>query len=96
MDKLIWNLEKTETELWKEPPEPVLEKVAEFITEENPTWLGSPTELVQALGMDIQPNTLTLKLNVNAGRLLNDYGIRYLSKRIHDGRRVSLVLEGKQ
>ncbi len=96
MDKLIWNLEKTETELWKEPPEPVLEKVAEFITEENPTWLGSPTELVQALGMDIQPNTLTLKLNVNAGRLLNDYGIRYLSKRTHDGRRVSFVLEGKQ
>ena len=25
-EKLIWNFEKSETELWKEPPEPLLKK----------------------------------------------------------------------
>ena len=92
MEKLLWNLEKAETQLWKEPPEPILEAVAKFITADNPQWIGSPTELVERLGIDIQPNVLTLRLNVNAGRLLNEYGIRYESKRFHEGRRVKFSL----
>lgn len=92
MEKLLWNLEKAETELWKEPPEPILETVAKFINSDNPQWVGSPTELVLKLGLDIQANVLTLKLNVNAGRLMNEYGIRYENKRCHEGRRVRLTL----
>lgn len=91
-EKLLWNLEKAETELWKEPPEPILETVAKFINSDNPQWVGSPTELVLKLGLDIQANVLTLKLNVNAGRLMNEYGIRYENKRCHEGRRVRLTL----
>lgn len=30
-EKLLWNLESTETELWKEPPEPLLEAVSKRI-----------------------------------------------------------------
>lgn len=90
--KLLWNLEKAETELWKEPPEPILETVAKFINADNPQWVGSPTELVLKLGLDMQANVLTLKLNVNAGRLMNEYGIRYENKRCHEGRRVRLTL----
>lgn len=37
-------------------------------------------------------NVLTLKLNVNAGRLLNEYGIRYEYGRYHAGRRVKFSL----
>lgn len=92
-EKLIWNLDRTETELWKEPPEPVLEMVANFITADNPQWCGSPTELVKILNADIPANVLTLKLNVNAGRLFNEYGIQYLSKRTHDGRRIIFSFE---
>lgn len=91
-EKLLWNLEKAETELWKEPPEPILETVAKFINSDNPQWVGSPTELVLKLGLDMQANVLTLKLNVNAGRLMNEYGIRYENKRCHEGRRVRLTL----
>ncbi|MBE7059640.1 MAG: AAA family ATPase [Ruminococcaceae bacterium] len=91
-EKLLWNLEKIETEVWKEPPEPILEAVAKFITADNPQWTGSPTELVERLGVDMQANVLTLKLNVNAGRLMNEYGIRYENKRCHEGRRVRLSL----
>ncbi|MBQ3427031.1 MAG: AAA family ATPase [Clostridia bacterium] len=92
-EKLIWTLDSAETELWKEPPEPLLIKLADFVTEENPQWIGSPTELVQVLGLDIKPNVLTLKLNVNAGRLYNEYGIRYENNRTHSGRLVRLTLE---
>lgn len=92
-ERLIWELEKTETELWKEPQEPLLEKIARYITVANPIWMGSPTELVSLLGVDMKPNALTLKLNVNAGRLLNEYDIRYENSRGHDGRKVSLRFE---
>jgi RecA-family ATPase len=37
-EKLIWSLERTETELWKEPPEPLLEAIAKHITNDNPKW----------------------------------------------------------
>ena len=90
---LLWELEQVETELWKEPPEPILEKMAELITADNAEWCGSPTELVEVLGVDMKANALSMKLNINAGRLLNEYGICYESKRCHDGRKVHLYLK---
>lgn len=92
-ESLLWDLERTENELWKEPPEPILGTIAEFINESNTEWSGSPTELVEVLKVDMKANTLSMKLNVNAGRLLNDYGIHYENKRCHDGRKISLYLE---
>ena len=92
-ETLIWELEKTETELWKQLPDPLLETIADKITKENSEWKGTPTELVDFLGVDMKANALTMKLNINAGRLFNEYGIRYQNKRCHDGRRVSLALE---
>lgn len=91
-EKLMWLLERTETELWKEPPSPLLESVAGIISKENPLWSGTPTELANLLGMDMKPNVLTLQLNVNAGRLINEHGIRYENSRSHAGRKVSLEL----
>lgn len=84
----IWTLERTETELHKDPPDPILETVAERITD---VWSGSPTELVELLAVDLQPNTLTKHLNVNSGRLLCEHGIRYEYARIHAGRRITLT-----
>ena len=92
-ETLVWELEKTETELWKQPPDPLLENISDKITKENSEWQGTPTELVDFLGADIKANALTMKLNINAGRLFNEYGIRYQNKRCHDGRRVSLAFE---
>ena len=92
-ETLLWELEKTETELWKQLPDPLLETIADKITKENSEWKGTPTELVDFLGVDIKANALTMKLNINAGRLFNEYGICYENKRCHDGRRVSLALE---
>lgn len=93
IEMLIWELEKTETELWKEPSEPLLEEIAKQINADCTQWQGTPTELVALLGIDIQPNALTKKLNVNAGRLFNEYNIRYENTRTHDGRKVSFTYE---
>ena len=92
-ETLVWELEKTETELWKQPPDPLLENISDKITKENSEWQGTPTELVEFLGVEMKANALTMKLNINAGRLFNEYGIRYQNKRCHDGRRVSLAFE---
>ena len=92
-EKLIWELERTEAELWKLPPEPLLELVEKQLTSDAPDWQGTPTELVSLLGVDMKPNALTMKLNINASRLLNEYGIHYESSRCHDGRRITFHRE---
>ena len=84
----IWNLERMENELYKEPPDPVLEAIAKLVKE---PWSGSPTELVSFLQIDMLPNTLTKHLNVNSGRLLLEYNIQYANSRIHAGRRIKLT-----
>ncbi len=92
-EKLLWDFESAETELWKSPPEPILEKIAELVTAENPEWVGTATELVELLGLDLKPNVLTLKLNVMAAQILNEYGIVYKNIRTHSGRSVILKLK---
>ena len=84
----IWNLERMENELHKEPPDPVLETVAKLVKE---SWCGSPTELAMLLQVGMQPNTLTKHLNVNAGRLFEEYGVQYENTRNHAGRKITLT-----
>ena len=47
------------------------------------------------LGGEIKPNVLTMKLNINAGRLQKQYGILYKHTRGHTGRKIQLILEEK-
>lgn len=88
-ESLRWELEKLEAEPCREVSEPMLETVADFM-KEHCQWSGTATELAEALGIEIKANALTLKLNINAGRLLEEYGISYKSSRTHSGRRIEL------
>lgn len=89
-----WQITKTETERWKEPPDPLLEAVSKLVSPESPEWVGSASELVDSLnGLDIQPNVLTRRLNIGADRLWNEHGIRIDSSRTHAGRTVKLTLD---
>ena len=88
----IWNLDRTETELFREPPDPVLEAVARLVTSEQPEWTGSPSELAEALNTGMAANALTKYLNIKCGRLKDEYGISYENKAKHSGRRVTLTL----
>lgn len=95
-ERLIWTLERAETELWKEPPDPVLAAIAALVTAEQPQWSGTATELVAALGLKMKPNALSMRLNVRAGKLQCEYGIRYESHRSHAGRTLSFTLDCPQ
>ena len=44
-ERLVWELERLETEPWVEPPDPVLEAVAALVTADRPAWGGTATEL---------------------------------------------------
>ena len=91
-EKLFWDLDHAETELWKAPLDPIVLKISEFITNENPKWSGTASELVEILKLDIAPNSLTKKLNIEAGNLENDFGIQYEYHRKPDRRIISLKL----
>ena len=56
-------------------------------------WDGTASALSEILGLDIKPNVLSLRLSINAGRLLKDYGIHYKASRTHGGRKISLWKE---
>ena len=87
-EKLLWLLDHTEAELWKQPPDPLLEQINSVIGD---AWNGSATELAAILGDDMQPNILTRRLNVKAGELRNEYGIEYTAKRTRNASFISLV-----
>ena len=87
-EKLLWLLDHTEAELWKQPPDPLLEKINSVIGD---AWNGSATELVALLSENLQPNILTRRLNVKAGELRSEYGIEYTMKRTRNGSAISLV-----
>lgn len=89
----VWELAKAETELWKEPPDPLLEAIANVVSSEKPDWKGTASELLAVLqNEELQPNILTRKLNINSEHLLLDFNIRYASIREHDGRKITLKL----
>lgn len=92
-EKFVWELTKAETELWKEPVDSVLESLATVVTDKEPEWSGSASELLEILPeIAMQPNVLTRKLNVSLERLLLDYNIKYESVREHSGRKIKLTL----
>lgn len=90
-EHLVWELERAENELWKQPPDPILEAVSKIVSAENPDWEGSPTELAETLQTDMAVNRLTKHLNVNASRLLEEHHVKYENKTKHAGRRIRLT-----
>ena len=92
-ERLIWELQRAETEFHHEAPDPVLEAVAAFITSERPVWCGTATELAAALEISMKPNALAMRLNVRAWQLNCTYHICYESARTHAGRSIRLTLD---
>ena len=90
-ETLQWNFDHADTVLYKELPDPLLERVAALVKEEKQTWQGSATELITELELDLKPNSLAMRLNVRAAKLKNDYGIRYENVRTHAGRSITVT-----
>ena len=90
-DTQIWNLEKVENELHKEPPDHVLDAVAGLLSAEHPIWTGSPSALADAVHVGMAANALSKYLNVKSGRLLDEYRVRYENRVRHEGWRITLT-----
>lgn len=88
--RLLWVLERVENELWRRPPDPLLEQVASLVQQYDGVWEGSATQLCQLLGTDLPPNALARRLNVKAGELASEYQVQYTSKRTSAGSRICL------
>jgi hypothetical protein len=91
-ENCVWELTRTETELWKETKDPLLEAVAKLVTEEHPVWSGTASELAGLLNLEIQPNVLTRKLNICIEKLFAGYGIKYETKRGHCSKMIHMTL----
>lgn len=96
---LRWELVEAETELFQEPPNPLLELISRLVTEESPSWTGTATELAQCLSeidnsQNFSPNWIVRTLNVRQDTLLKQYGIRYGSRRTKDGKLIFLRRDG--
>lgn len=89
-ERLVWCFEKAERELHKTKPDPLLEAIAAVVTEAQPLWQGSATELSHTLDTPINANTLTKKLNVLAGKLMIDYNITYENIHGRNGSQITL------
>ena len=94
-DTQIWNLERMETELHKEPPDKTLEAIAKLVNSEQPEWTGTPSELADALNIGMAANALTKYLNIKCSKLKDEYSISYENKARHSGRRVVLTYTNK-
>ena len=89
-DSLCWVLDKAEMERFKVKEDPIIKPVVSLMDRTKGSWSGSATDLISALGIDINAIVLSKKLNVNVSKLMNDHGIVYENTRTHEGRRISL------
>ena len=94
-EKCLWKFIKMETELCKEPLDPIVKMVGEMVIKNQSDWIGSASELVALLPKEISPNALTRRLNVNTERLLEEFGIYYETNRSRTGRQIKLMLTKK-
>ena len=77
----VWKKTKAETENILLQPDPLLEKISEFMNQHRETWTGSASEFLLLLpDISVKANVLTRKLNVKAGSLYKNYGILYEPK----------------
>ena len=87
----IWNLERMENEPYRKQPDRGLEAVSRLVSTERKIWSGTPSELLEATGLQMAPNALSKYLNVKAGALAEDYQVGYENKARHTGRQVTLT-----
>ena len=89
---LGWRFISMNNELWYEEPDPLLEIIAEKLKASGGRWIGTATELNEFLGTDMKPNSLSLKLNVNASDLYHNFGIMFKRERTGTSRQIELRL----
>lgn len=91
-EKCVWKLIKAEKELWKDVPNPLLEKITKLVSSDNRQWKGTATELLKILQENMSTSILVRRLNVERTRLYNEYNIVYENTRTHDSKIIVFTL----
>lgn len=95
-DRLTWELDRAEQELWKIPANPLLERIVALLSPETPVWQGSATQLAEQMGEPYSPSGIVRQLNVCASRLAQYHNIRYEHQRNRNSSNITLTLESQQ
>lgn len=95
-ERLTWEMERVEQELWKIPANPLLERIIALLSPEVPVWQGSATQLAEQMGAPYSPSGIVRQLNVCASRLAQYHNIRYEHQRNRNGSSITLTLESQQ
>lgn len=91
-ENCIWELTKSEVDMFEEPKDEVIEEISLLVNKQNPIWQGTAKQLADCISIDIQANQLTRKLNCNLSILCNECHIEYKNVRKKDGVYISLKL----
>lgn len=91
LETLAWDLESIVGENFATPVDPLLDLISAFLSPDNPKWVGHATELVELLGVEMEPHVLTRTLNSLTQQIASDLGIDYRTKRTSQGRMVYLA-----
>lgn len=98
-ESCTWKFIRSCQQLWEEPKDMLLEKVASLVSGEQRFWRGSATQMLEELNIntdEMMSHVLTRKLNVNTDRLYNEYGIFYDNRHSQKGSDIKLQkLEAK-
>ena len=89
-DTLCWEMTEREVETFETKIDPEVMKIVNLITDDNPEWIGSPSDLIEESGAVIPVNMVTKTLNVNSSELKNRFNINYLSGRTSESRWIRL------
>ena len=87
---LCWDMTEREVETFETRIDPELMKIVNLITDENPEWIGTPSDLIEESGAVIPVNMITKTLNVNSSELKNRFNINYISGRTSASRWIRL------
>ena len=89
-DTLCWDMTEREVETFETRIDPELMKIVNLITDDNPEWIGTPSDLIEESGAVIPVNMITKTLNVNSSELKNRFNINYISGRTSVSRWIRL------
>lgn len=91
-EKCLWNF-IDETDAFEEPKDKLLEQIAVLVSVDKSEWVGTATDLINELNLDLKANVLSRKLNPLSSRLYKDYNIFYENSHTKDTRFIRLSLE---
>lgn len=92
--KCLWKF-VDETDTFEEPKDELLEQISILVSIDKPEWIGTATDLINELNLDLKANVLSRKLNPLSAKLYKDYNILYENSHTKDTRFIRLLLESK-